>query len=101
MIMRDRVFDFALTSIFRQNPILENAIPLNYRNNLEVFDERICLLIDLDRGSIESNSTGYSRFVIYRNKHWVLIDGGETFSELKISGTKDYLSSLSVYTYGD
>ena len=98
MMMRDRVFDFALTSIFRQNPILENAIPLNLRDNLKVFDERICLLIDLDRGSLDPISTNYLRFVIYRNDHWILIDGGETLSELQKFGAKDYLNSLSVST---
>jgi hypothetical protein len=101
MMMLDRVFDYSVSSIFRHNPVIENGEPLNFKGNLDDLGERVCVLIDLDRGGLDALTAVGEKHLVYRNKHWIIFDGGETFSILKESGANAYFDILGIPLKGD
>ena len=89
MWLRDRVFDYSLTAVFRLNPILGNGSTIDYSLNLDPRNG-ICAVFDNSEQEINIKNIRLQNKIIFKNEHWVIVDCGPSFDLLAKIGPHEF-----------
>lgn len=92
----DRVHDFALISIFRENPILDSwtGEPIASQNHGLVSDLPVCIVFEVRKGSYSSEQISKRYSDIFVKERWIVASTGISVLDLRNKGIDSFYSEL-------
>jgi hypothetical protein len=96
MWIRDLNFRFAMTAVFRKNPVLNGNGFTDFQGDPESISKRVCVVLDSDRSEIDLTRIATKHPILFQNNHWVVIDGGMSLDIMLEGNEKEYFKWIRV-----
>ena len=90
MWIRDLTFRYAMTAVFRRNPVVYGRGYIDFQGDPESISKRVCVVLDSDGSDVDLVRIATKHPVLFQNKHWVVIDGGMTLDKLVEGNEHEY-----------
>jgi hypothetical protein len=96
MFIRDLTFRYAMTAVFRHNPVLNGRGFIDFQGDPESISKRVCVVLDSDGSDIDIARIATKHPILFQNKHWVVIDGGISLDKLLEGNEHEYFKWIRV-----
>lgn len=96
MWIRDLNFHYAMTAIFRHNPVLNGHGFIDFQGDPESISKRVCVVLDSDGSDIDLARIATKHPILFKNKHWVVVDGGFSLDKLLEGNEHEYFKWIRV-----
>ena len=96
MWIRDLNFRYAMTAIFRRDPVLNGRGFIAFWGDSESISKKVCVVLDSDGSDLDLARIATKHPILFQNKHWVVIDGGTTLDKLLEINEHEYFKWIRV-----
>ena len=96
MWIPDLIFRTSMTAVLRNTPVLDFYHGLIDYRGPHLTTKRVCIVLDsyeLDDGLVQSSTV---HPILFRNRHWVVIDGGMSLNKLLDVDEHEYFAWIRI-----